>query len=77
LTTSIKQPCPCPDSIALAELRIAIGRVVADYQHAALNALEDDPSAAAWCSGVAERLKSEIKRSNELELESHHENERE
>jgi hypothetical protein len=73
VSTSTKQPCQCNASHALAELRIAIGRVIADYQSAALRALERDDPSAAWYLRVAEHLKSEIKRSNETELESHHE----
>jgi len=62
----------------LAELRIGIGRVIADYQYAAVKAGElGCDTSAAYYSRVAELLKSEIKRSNETELQSHHENENE
>ena len=66
MSTTPKEPCSCCDSIALAELRIAIGRVIADYQSQALTALErDDPSAAAWYGLVADQLKEAIQRSSD------------
>jgi hypothetical protein len=77
LSTSRKQRCECRDSTALAELRIGIGRVIADYQHAGLSALEQDEQHAAWYFRVAEHLKSEIRRSSETETQSHDEKERE